>query len=819
MSKRLSGTMPSDRTCQTAGTIFVFLVLLLAECIHASGLPGLAATAYGAHSGIRAEVNDIRSTQNPVQIDFYSKKLPFSNLNVIKPKGYSSNFDLAALLSGERHQWSPYVLNVLEDECFHLTPTVMSPQMIKRMTKLIKRRYRVQMVVDGLPAINNGSRVLDGKCDIKFYSSWPKVANYQRGYYLGVPEKCRGQIMLNNHVHFAITLYRLDKDEAAFYETVTLRDGSNALRRKRRSTVIGRKSEVDKSGTASDLYLVVGVAVKPYSIDWAHKAQSDKGVSTYCREAPLSFYRVTPPSAATDAYYRTAVGLDADERDDFAAPDPEDDDNLALWDLDNENDDDYVDGDDDPAGPMDPADADLSDDGDDGAMTFDEDDVAFPVANGVTLPPHKLSFLTEWALTDALQLPKKPQDPITVHWTYSVKWKVDQNVKWATRWDAYFKNHPLTVKQSSYMFALLLSSAVIAALLSLVVAVLVRALRRDVFKSVQVFLSPEDERVAKEEENGWKSVRGDVFRAPPSAHLLSVLVSAGVQALLTLSLSVFFGLLGFAAPSNRGGMVSLLLLFFLLSSFVGGALCAWLSMVLGQPKRWMTIVELVFIFSGAVLSAFTIANIVLRLAGSSGALPVATMTSLYVLWICLYCPLAFVGAAMGFAARYKPSDKVTAVQRVIDYSKVWVLFRTPALYWYSGLPSFFVGVFLIKIIFNGLWGGVMFYVFGFMCVTGFLWVVSCALTSVSAVYYNLCGENHRWHWLSFFAPSSGGLPIAVFAVWYFLAFMRSTTLTAILIYFIYMAVVTYLYMLVSGAVGFLSSMGFVRFVYGSIKDD
>lgn len=756
--------------------LVLVLLACLAHCAHGFGLPGLVPIGHKWNSVVTLEVNAIRSRKNPVQMDFYSKKLPFSTLQKDLPnskKTFSSNLGLGAILSGERHKWSPYKIEVGLHGCYCMGETKMDPKMIKRVVKLINRRYKVQLLADGLPVVNRQTDVLSGGCTVPFTKYWSNMDIYQPGYYLGVPAGC-GLVatpILNNHVDFEFTYYIVTPEEASYFTEQAEKDGRKTMRKRRKPSAGGEQSPT--------IFLIVGATAVPYSIDWSRA----EGLNS-----SLTCGNCAGGGEGNDAYAADDEGNEPVKSDlSGDLDDGPEGENGDIWEMKEVHD--------------------------------DEEDGKGQAPDGGAAGDGGDSVLYSQTKSTILMLPVKPTDSMTVRWTYAVRWIHNQDIKWASRWDSYFNNPRFKVNHSWYIMTVILSTGILTALLSLVLAVLVRALRRDILKSAPVFLSPEDELIAQEEENGWKAVRGDVFRPPPQASLLALAAAAGAQSVLALSLCVLFGLLGFAAPSSRGNGATLLLVFFLLSSFVGGAVCACLSLALGQPKSWCTVVQFLLGFSGAVMLLYTVVNMVLRVAGSSGAIPVSSMISLYSLWLVIYCPLGLVGAAAGFAVGHKPLEKVTAVQRVIEYEKVWSLFRAPGVLLYSGVPAFFVGVFLLSILFGTMWGDAMNYIFGVMALTGTLWLATCALTSVAVVYYNLCGENHRWHWLGFLAPSSCGFPIAIFVTWYFFAKIRATTLTAVLVYSLYMLLFTYMYVIISGAIGFISSFYFVRFIYGPTKSD
>jgi transmembrane 9 superfamily protein 2/4 len=63
-----------------------------------------------------------------------------------------------------------------------------------------------------------------------------------------------------------------------------------------------------------------------------------------------------------------------------------------------------------------------------------------------------------------------------------------------------------------------------------------------------------------EEETGWKLIHGEVFRPPVNGAFFSVLIGSGVQVFVMVLLMLEMAVLGFLSPSNRGGLVSALLI-------------------------------------------------------------------------------------------------------------------------------------------------------------------------------------------------------------------------------------------------------------------
>merc|ERR1719502_2570739 len=95
--------------------------------------------------------------------------------------------------------------------------------------------------------------------------------------------------------------------------------------------------------------------------------------------------------------------------------------------------------------------------------------------------------------------------------------------------------------------------------------IMVRTLRRDLAEYNSV-----EEKEELLEESGWKLVHADVLRTPPNPTLLAVSVGTGMQVLCMAFISIACAMLGFLSPANRGSMLSVSMLLFVLMGSVAG---------------------------------------------------------------------------------------------------------------------------------------------------------------------------------------------------------------------------------------------------------
>ena len=174
-------------------------------------------------------------------------------------------------------------------------------------------------------------------------------------------------------------------------------------------------------------------------------------------------------------------------------------------------------------------------------------------ANGVKFPHTQLPLPSVQDRQD-----EDNEETTEVIWTYDVVWE-ESDVEWASRWDVF-----LNMKGDKIRWVSIFNSlGVLLLLTGIVAALMLRILRKDLAAYNAV---ASDEEVAEmQEETGWKLVYADVFRAPTYARAYAVLHGAGAQFFLLVSLTLAFASLGFLSPSNRGSLLTAIVVFFALS--------------------------------------------------------------------------------------------------------------------------------------------------------------------------------------------------------------------------------------------------------------
>ena len=111
------------------------------------------------------------------------------------------------------------------------------------------------------------------------------------------------------------------------------------------------------------------------------------------------------------------------------------------------------------------------------------------------------------------------------------------------------------------------------------------------------------------------------------------------------------------------------------------------------------------------------------------------------------------------------------------------------------------------------------YMHGFLFIVFWLLAIASAEVSLIAVYTSLSCEDYRWWWQAFLTPALSGVDMFVtVAVFFTMTFTTIPTSINILMLG-HLVMLTILWILFTGAVGFVSSLLVVNTIYGAVKAD
>jgi transmembrane 9 superfamily protein 2/4 len=348
-------------------------------------------------------------------------------------------------------------------------------------------------------------------------------------------------------------------------------------------------------------------------------------------------------------------------------------------------------------------------------------------------------------------------------------------------------------------------------LTGMVATIMCRTLRKDIAR----YNEDSDEM----DETGWKLVYGDVFRPPTGClgpMMLSVSIGTGAQLMLMSLATLFFALLGFLSPANRGMLLTAMLLLYV---FMGSGAGYWSSRMykMMRGKNWKSnTLFTALVFPGLAFIVVFLLNLVVWYEGSSSAIPFVTMLSLLLMWFGISVPLAFAGSYFGFRQEMIPPPvKPTEIPRQIPDQS---LFMHPVLIMLCGGILPFGAVFMeVFFIMKSLWLHQVYYVFGFLTVIWFIMVIVCAEISIVMCYFQLCSEDYKWWWRSFLTSGASALYLFLYAIVYYSTKLDITALSSTVLYFGYMGLISVALFFIAGTIGFLSTLVFVRKIYAAIK--
>ena len=342
---------------------------------------------------------------------------------------------------------------------------------------------------------------------------------------------------------------------------------------------------------------------------------------------------------------------------------------------------------------------------------------------------------------------------------------------------------------------------------------MLRTLYRDIAQYNQLETQEE-----AQEETGWKLVHGDVFRPPVNSDLLCVYVGTGAQFVGMIVVTMVFAVLGFLSPSNRGGLMTAMLLIWVLMGLIAGYSSARLyKMFKGADWKKITI-KTAFLFPGIIFALFFFLNALIWGEKSSGAVPFSTMFALVFLWFGISVPLVYVGSYIGF--------KKPAIEDPVKTNKIPR--QVPEQAWYMN-PAFSIliggilpfGAVFIELFFilSSIWLHQFYYIFGFLFLVFIILIITCAEITIVLCYFQLCSEDYHWWWRSYLTSGSSALYLFLYAAFYFFSKLGITKPVSAVLYFGYMLIASYAFFVLTGTIGFYACFWFTRLIYSSVKID
>ena len=410
-------------------------------------------------------------------------------------------------------------------------------------------------------------------------------------------------------------------------------------------------------------------------------------------------------------------------------------------------------------------------------------------------------------ILENINLPNQPLVPGKILFTYDVVYEYS-DITLASRWDHY-----RTSKSGIHWTGILITEILVVAATLTIVFILKQNLTKDIYKYNYRVSQFEDIEVYD-----WKQISGDVFR-PPSNNILlfSSMLGTGIQLLTMFSITLLFGMFGFMNPEKRLNYINIGILLYCLSGIIGGFIAATFYRFWGGIN-WINVACFTsLLFPGSLISGYIIINIILAIEKSNAAVSFTDILSLFVIWLFCTFPLILLGSFFGFkSTKINIPVSINKIPSIIP-EKPWYL-HYRYITFLTGLVGFATIFIELNYIMGALWRHQIYFLGTFLWISFLLFIVIVGEMTVIAVYYNLCYGDYKWWWKSFII---GGSPVIYFLLYSLIYFLynKITTLSAMVIYFGIMLMISSMAMLICGSVSVIFCMGFINRIYSKIIID
>lgn len=120
-------------------------------------------------------------------------------------------------------------------------------------------------------------------------------------------------------------------------------------------------------------------------------------------------------------------------------------------------------------------------------------------------------------------------------------------------------------------------------------------------------------------------------------------------------------------------------------------------------------------------------------------------------------------------------------------------------------------------ILNALWSTQTYSMFEYLYLIFWILIITCAETAIILCYFHLRAENYHWWWRSFFTSGCTAFYFFIYCSHYFITKLPIEDKTSTILYFGYTLIMTFLFFLMTGSIGFVACFWFVRKIYSVAK--
>ena len=399
--------------------------------------------------------------------------------------------------------------------------------------------------------------------------------------------------------------------------------------------------------------------------------------------------------------------------------------------------------------------------------------------------------------------------PGNIAFTYDVIF-IKSNTTFSSRYDHYF----YIGKRRYRWFGLITSNIIILILTCGIFIILTRTVNKDLDKYNASSVITDSVSI---DEFGWKQISGDVFRPPRHLKTLSAFIGTGFEILCLLIVSLIMSIIGFKKPEIRLDLINNLFLCCILFAIISGFVSTFIYKNNGGRDWVFNCLVTAFLFPLIAIMVLGIIRILMSFEKSSAGFKISEMAILCLLWLFVSSPLVFVGSMINLMGRpIKYPCKINSLPTAID-KKPWYL-HLKYITWFAGFIPFFTFFIEFVYLLKSLWMYQVYYIASFLSLSLIFAIIITSEISIIYVFINLCYGDHKWWWKSFFISASPALYVLIYSFLYFF-YLGLTRLSAIIVYFLIMFLITIVVALVLGSCGTLLTFWFVYYIYSKIKID
>jgi transmembrane 9 superfamily member 2/4 len=269
---------------------------------------------------------------------------------------------------------------------------------------------------------------------------------------------------------------------------------------------------------------------------------------------------------------------------------------------------------------------------------------------------------------------------------------------------------------------------------------------------------------------------------------------------------------------QKGQTLTALIILYVLCGSVAGYVSSRIYKYTDQKNWKMNVLLTAIGLPGCLVVVFTVLNIFLSFAGAATAVSFLTILALFLLWVCVSAPLVFVGAFFGLRAeKIDVPCKTNQIARVVPITPWHAKPQNTIIL--GGILPFGSVCIELAFIMSALWLDQIYYVMGFLLAVILILAATCAQVSIVMTYLELCSENHRWWWTAFWNTASAGIYLFLYSLWFLSSRLNIVGFLPVVIYLTYMGMISIIFAVFCGSVGFLASFWFTRKIYGAVKVD